>query len=113
MVVQNATINKPNGLPKMISKGELVESRGELRSIRETILRMVGEPTDRGLRIKAYDTEDWSLIDWDDADEFELIQRKKGWAALIDLRNGKIISQHPSWTYEDVLADVRSYGELH
>lgn len=96
----------------MISKGELVESRGELRSIRETILRMVGEPTDRGLRIKAYDTEDWSLIDWDDEDEFELIQREKGWAALIDLRNGKIITQHPSWTYEDVLADVRSYGEL-
>lgn len=97
----------------MISKGELVESRGELRSIRETILRMVGEPSERGLRIKAYDTEDWSLIDWDDEDEFELFQHKKGWTAMIDLRHNKIITQHQSWTYEDVLADIRSYGELH
>lgn len=97
----------------MISKGELVESRGELRSIRETILRMVGDPTDRGLRNKAYDTEDWSLIDWDDEDEFELFQHKKGWAAMVDLRRNEIITQHQTWTYEDVLADVRSYGELH
>lgn len=96
----------------MISKGELVESRGELRSIRETILRMVSEPTDRGLRIKAYDTEDWSLIDWDDEDEFELFQHKKGWVAMVDLRHNKIITQHQTWTYEDVLTDVRSYGEL-
>lgn len=48
----------------MISKGEVIESGGDLRSIRETILRMVGEPSERGLTINAYDTEDWSLIDW-------------------------------------------------
>lgn len=97
----------------MISKGEVIESRGALRSIRETILRMVGSPTDSGLTINAYDTVDWSLIDCGDENEFELFQHKKGWAALVDLRNNKIITQHPTWTYEDVLADVRSYGELH
>lgn len=97
----------------MISKGEVIESRDAMRSIRERILRMVGEPSERGLTINAYDTEDWSLIDWGDEDEFELFQHKKGWAAMVDLRHNKIITQHQTWTYEDILADVCSYGELH
>lgn len=97
----------------MISKGEVNGSRGSLRSIRETILRMVSEPSERGLTINAYDTEEWSLIDWGDEDEFELFQHKKGWAAMVDLRRNKIITQHTTWTYEDILSDVRSYGELH
>lgn len=97
----------------MISKGEVNESRDAVRSIRETIFRMVGEPSERGLTINAYDTEDWSLIDWGDENEFELFQHKKGWAAIVDLRHNKIITQHPSWTYEGILADVCSYGELH
>ena len=97
----------------MISKGEVNESSGRLRSIRERILRMVGEPSERGQTINAYDTEDWSLIDWGDEDEFELFQHKQGWAAMVDLRHNKIITQHQTCTYEDILADVCSYGELH
>ena len=97
----------------MISKGEVNESSVCLRSIRERILLMVGEPSERGLTINAYDTEDWSLIDWGDEYEFELFQHREGWAAMVDIRHNKIITQHPTWTYEDILAVVCSYGELH